>query len=84
MKNKILMGLTVICLLLVTGCTSNTDEVDLNITEKMYVTYINEIYTNSDSYLGKRLKIEGMFLSEYLEETDTTYPPRATTPRVAA
>lgn len=79
MKNKILMGLTVVCLLLVTGCTSNTaevdanDEVDLNITEKMYVTYINEIYTNPDSYLGKRLKIEGMFTAEYFGETDTTY-----------
>lgn len=79
MKNKILMGLTILCLLLVTGCTSDTassdgnQKVDLNITEKMYVTYINEIYTNPSSYLGKRLKIEGMFLSEYIEAADTTY-----------
>ena len=78
MKKKIWIGVLVICILIMTGCTStseevDTGEIDLNITEKMYVTYINEIYTNTDSYLGKRLKIEGMFSAEYFEPTDTTY-----------
>lgn len=45
----------------------------INITEKMYVTYINEIYTNATDYLGKTIKIQGMFTSEYCEPTKTTY-----------
>jgi len=52
---------------------TNTDKVDLNITEKMYVTYINEIYTNPDAYLGKRLKIEGMFSAQHIDITNMTY-----------
>lgn len=45
----------------------------IDITEKMYVTYINDIYTNPDDYLGKTIQIEGMFAKEYYDETDTTY-----------
>ena len=78
MKKKIWVGVFAICILIMTGCTSSseevdTDKVDLNITEKMYVTYINEIYTNTDEYLGKRLKLEGMFLSEYIPAYNETY-----------
>lgn len=57
---------------------SNTFQADsgdeiIDITEKMYVTYINEIYINTEDYLGKTVCIEGMFTSEYYEPTDTTY-----------
>lgn len=45
----------------------------INITEKMYVTYINEIYTNTKDYIGKTIKIEGMFTSENSEQTGKTY-----------
>lgn len=49
------------------------DEDILDITEKMYVTYINEIYTNTEAYEGKKIKLEGMFTSAYDESTKQTY-----------
>jgi putative membrane protein len=59
------------------GTESDNDSINtvgtVDITEKMYVTYINEIYTNTDDYIGKNIKIEGMFTSEYYEPTKTTY-----------
>jgi len=53
--------------------TSGIPDDVINITEKMYVTYINEIYTNTSDYIGKTIKIEGMF-DAYLDESNgTTY-----------
>lgn len=46
------------------------EDVDVDITEKMYVTYINEIYTNTPDYLGKVIRIEGMYTRETY---DTAY-----------
>jgi putative membrane protein len=48
------------------------DEI-IDITEKMYVLYINEIYINAEDYIGKTIRVEGMYTSEYYEPTDTTY-----------
>lgn len=45
----------------------------IEITEKMYVTYINDIYTNLENYKGKKIKLEGMFTSTYDESTKETY-----------
>lgn len=45
----------------------------IELTEKMYVTYINEIYTNYDDYIGRTIKLQGMFGSEYYDANDTTY-----------
>ncbi len=45
----------------------------IELTENMYVTYINEIYTNYEDYIGRTIKLEGMFTSEYYEPSDTTY-----------
>lgn len=53
--------------------TENTSENMIEITEKMYVTYINEIYTNTEAYEGKKIKLEGMFTSAYDESTKQTY-----------
>ncbi len=50
---------------------SNSDVIEL--TEEMYVTYINEIYTNFDDYIGRTIKLQGMFASEYYEPNQTTY-----------
>jgi putative membrane protein len=49
------------------------DQEAITITEKMYVSYINDIYTNPEKYLGKRIQIEGMYTLNYYDETDTTY-----------
>ncbi|PWM44947.1 MAG: hypothetical protein DBX47_05200 [Clostridiales bacterium] len=47
-----------------TNAEQKTQEDIINITEKLYVTYINEIYTNTSDYVGKTIKIEGMFTYE--------------------
>ena len=54
---------------------TNTDQGTevLEITEKMYVTYVNDIYTNTAEYEGKKIKIEGMSTSAYDESTNQTY-----------
>lgn len=49
------------------------DKIDLDITEAMYVTMINAIYTNPQKYLGKTVRIQGMFSAQYFQPTDTTY-----------
>lgn len=48
-------------------------EILIDITEKMYVAWINEIYTNTDLYLGQKIRIEGMYTSQLYEPTNTTY-----------
>lgn len=45
----------------------------IEITEKMYVTYINDIYTNLKNYEGKKIRLEGMFTSTYDQVTNETY-----------
>ena len=45
----------------------------INITEDMYVTWVNEIYINRDDYIGKTVVIEGMYAPYFVEEEDTTY-----------
>lgn len=52
---------------------ASEEEDILEITEKMYVAYINEIYMNTENYLGKKIKLEGMFTSAYEESTGQTY-----------
>lgn len=47
--------------------------VDVDITEKMYVTYVNEIYQNTADYIGKSIRIEGLYKEEFFEETGTSY-----------
>lgn len=53
--------------------SENTNEDVIEITEKMYVTYVNEVYTNTEAYEGKKIKLEGMFTSAYDESTKQTY-----------
>jgi len=50
------------------GLTNLAQDGDMiEITEKMFVTYINEVYTNTDDYIGKTIKIEGMYTAEEYE-----------------
>ena len=49
------------------------DKETIEITEKMYVSYINEMYMNTEEYEGKKIKLEGMFTSAYDEATKQMY-----------
>lgn len=54
--------------------TSGTEvKVDIEITEKYYVTYVNELYTNPMDYLGQTIQIEGMYKKEYWPSTGNIY-----------
>ncbi len=74
-----LFCIVIFCMIIFSGCSNNvssineTNSIDLDITEKMYVTYINEIYTNPSAYLGKRVRLEGIYTEEYIEPTQMTY-----------
>lgn len=48
-------------------------DIDVDITENMYVAYINEIYINTEDYLGKVIRIQGMFQAYTDENTGNTY-----------
>ncbi|MCL1964173.1 MAG: hypothetical protein FWF69_03830 [Firmicutes bacterium] len=47
--------------------------VDLEIKEKMFIAQTNDVYLNTDEYLGKTIQYEGIFDSFYYPPTDTTY-----------
>ena len=45
----------------------------IKITEKLFIAQTNDIYVNTDDYLGKTIQFEGIFQSYYYDVTDTTY-----------
>lgn len=49
------------------------EEIEVDITEKLYVSYINDIYVNAESYIGKMIRIEGMYLGETYEGQNYYY-----------
>ena len=53
--------------------STNSSDGLVDITEKMYVTYINDIYTNLGDYLGKKIRIQGMFAAQVDDTTQKTY-----------
>ncbi|WP_455538551.1 TIGR03943 family putative permease subunit [Terrisporobacter sp.] len=66
--------LITICLLsLLVGCSKNeigevkkseASNETIKVMESVYVDYINDIYLDSEKYLGKTIEIEGMFTKE--------------------
>ena len=45
----------------------------IEIKEKMFISQVNDIYINKEDYLGKTIKIEGIFSEYYYDVTDKTY-----------
>jgi uncharacterized membrane protein YcgQ (UPF0703/DUF1980 family) len=45
----------------------------IEIREKMFIAQTNEIYLNSDDYMGKTIKLEGLFKSEQYRENEPPY-----------
>lgn len=52
--------------------TQNADGV-VEITENLFIAQTNDIYINTEDYLGKTIQYEGIFDFYYLEETDAAY-----------
>lgn len=82
-KNFLLILILLSVLLCFTGCNmpseqkiseSNSSKNNtIMITEKMYVTWINEIYTNTNAYVNKIINLEGMFSSYFDKESKTMH-----------
>ena len=51
----------------------SSPDIDVDITEKMYVAYINEIYVNTEDYIGQTIRIQGMYQAYTDENTGQTY-----------
>ena len=49
----------------------NSDMIEIS--EKVFIAQTNDIYINTEDYLGKTIKYEGIFQSYYYDVTDTTY-----------
>lgn len=45
----------------------------IEIKEKMFVAQTNEIYINKEEYLGKTIKLEGIFDEQHSNESEKTY-----------
>jgi len=46
------------------GEASDTIEID----EKMFIAQVNDVYLNAEDYLGKKIKLEGIFMQSTGEE----------------
>ena len=44
---------------------------DLEIREKMFIAQVNDVYLNSEDYLGKTIRLEGLF--KYAQADDRAY-----------
>jgi uncharacterized membrane protein YcgQ (UPF0703/DUF1980 family) len=78
MRKTAVFILAIAALLFTISCTKTnenrmSDDGILEITEKMFIAQVNDVYLNSDDYLGKTIKLEGIFKSEQFYEDDETY-----------
>lgn len=51
----------------------NLDSDIIEITDKLFITQVNDVYYNYEDYLGKTITYEGIFDSVFLEETNQIY-----------
>jgi uncharacterized membrane protein YcgQ (UPF0703/DUF1980 family) len=52
--------------------SDNNDGV-IEIKEKMFISQVNDVYLNMDDYLGKTIKLEGLFMMEYSDTRTEPY-----------
>lgn len=52
---------------------NNKSDKIIEMKEDMFVAQSNDIFINSEDYIGKTIKLEGIFQEDYLEETNTIY-----------
>lgn len=52
---------------------SDSDNTIVEIGEKMFIAQTNDVYLNAEDYLGKTIKLEGLFKKEQYDGTDAAY-----------
>jgi len=60
-KNKIAFIVVLTAVVFITGCTRTTENDVIEIRERMFMTQIQDIYLNVNDFLGKTIKLEGIF-----------------------
>jgi hypothetical protein len=45
----------------------------IEISEKMFIANVNDVYLNPDDYLGKNIRLEGIYTEEYYGDADKPY-----------
>jgi uncharacterized membrane protein YcgQ (UPF0703/DUF1980 family) len=55
------------------GLTAARDTSIIEIKEKMFIAQTNDVYLNPEDYLGKTIKLEGLFKSEQYGGSDPAY-----------
>ena len=67
------MALAAMTVFISTGCdkpqnaetpAANTNKDYVEITEKMFIAQVNDVYLNAGDYMGKTIKLEGIFKTE--------------------
>ena len=66
MKINFIIAIIIGVSLFMAGCSRGTaaDNDVIEIKEKMFISQVNDVYLNVDEYLGKAIKIEGLFVQE--------------------
>ena len=71
-KNSIIIIASLALLVLAAGCSRKGNEGTQNrvieITERMFISQVNDVYINRRDYLGKTIKLEGIFFISQNEE----------------
>ena len=74
MKKIILVILAVLVLLVATSCTqAQNKNTVIEIREKMFLGQVDDIYKNPQDYLGRKIKLEGIFLRDQYPTGETIY-----------
>jgi uncharacterized membrane protein YcgQ (UPF0703/DUF1980 family) len=65
-KNSVIIAVVIPAVLLfITSCTKTKSTPELadavEIKEKMFISQVNDVYLNTEDYLGKIIKLEGIF-----------------------
>ena len=66
-KNCFFYAVTVIAitaLLFITGCDKTEENNIIEIREVMFMTQVNDIYLNANDFLGRTIKLEGIFTED--------------------
>ena len=78
-ENRLIIAV-VIPVIIISLCTISCTKVNrlskdgvLEITEKMFIAQVNDVYLNAEDYLGKTIKLEGMFKIEQFYEEEPPY-----------
>ena len=70
-KNAMILGMiALIALFFMANCSGQTDVIEIG--ERLFIGQVNDIYLNANDYLGKTIKLEGVF-KKYVTLNKTYY-----------